>query len=43
MDDVIPPKMCRKIEHFIGEALVKTSRKSQVQILYFSKEYEQGI
>ena len=41
MDDIISPKMRIEIEDIIGEALVKMSRKEQVQMLYLAKEYEQ--
>ena len=40
MDDVIYPKMQRKIEDIIGGALVKMSSKAQFQLLYLAKEYE---
>ena len=40
MDDVIYPKMRRKIEDIIGEDLVEISSKSQVQLLYLAKEYK---
>ena len=40
MDDVIYPKMQRKIEDIIGGALVKMSSKAQAQLLYLAKEYE---
>ena len=41
MDGVISPKMQRKIEDIIGEALAEMSIKAQVQMLYLAKEYEQ--
>ena len=40
MNDVISPTMHRKFEYIIGEDLVEMSSKSQVKILYLSKEYE---
>ena len=41
MDDVISPNMRIKIEDIIWEALVEMSGKSQVQLLYLAKEFEQ--
>ena len=40
MDDVISPKMRRKIEDIIEEALLEMSIKAQVQLLYLASEYE---
>ena len=40
MDGVISPKMRRRIEDIIGEALVEMPSKAQVQLLYLAKEYE---
>ena len=41
MDDIISPKMQRKIEDIIGESLVEIPIKSQVQLLYSAKDCEQ--
>ena len=41
MDDVISPNMRIKIEDIIWEDLVEMSGKSQVQLLYLAKEFEQ--
>ena len=43
MDEVISPKMQRKIEDIIGEALVEMSIKAQVKLLYLSILYEWEI
>ena len=41
MDYAIYPNMRRKIDDIIGEYLVEISSKSQVHMLYLSKEYKQ--
>ena len=40
MDDVVSPKMRKKIEDIIGGDLVHISSKAQVQLLYLAKEHE---
>ena len=40
MDDIVSPKMQKKVEDIIGEALVEMSSKALVQLLYLAKEYE---
>ena len=41
MDNIVYPKMRRKIEDIIGGDLVEMPSKAQVQVLYLSKDYEQ--
>ena len=40
MDDIVSPKIQRKVEDIIGEALVEMSSKAQVQLLSLAKDYE---
>ena len=41
MDVVIYPRIWRKIEDIIGEALVEMSSRAQVRLIYLAKEHEQ--